>query len=66
MARILIADDEAGILLPIELWLTREGHTVLSAMDGVGALTLAIDELLITQFRPGELQECGAALLERA
>ena len=122
MARILIAEDEPGILLLIELRLAREGHTVLTATNGVDALKLAIDErpdllvldwmmpgfsgvevcaalrvhreartmrvlmltaraqesdlqaayeagvdeFLIKPFRPGELQERVAALLERA
>lgn len=38
MSRILVAEDDPHILRVISLWLTRQGHEVLEARNGVAAL----------------------------
>lgn len=38
IARILVADDEADFRMMLESFLTGEGHTVLTAEDGVAAI----------------------------
>lgn len=43
-ARILIADDDANMLLLMEYHLAKQGHDVSTAGDGVSALRTAIDE----------------------
>jgi CheY-like chemotaxis protein len=40
MARILIAEDDPHILRVISMWLSRNGHTILEARNGVAALEL--------------------------
>lgn len=42
-ARVLIADDEPNILIPLEFLLQREGYEVRCARDGVEALAAAAD-----------------------
>ena len=37
---VLIADDEPNILVSLEFMLRREGHRILTAGDGTGALDL--------------------------
>jgi DNA-binding response OmpR family regulator len=43
-ARILIADDDANMLLLMEYHLVKQGYDVATAGDGVTALRNAIDE----------------------
>lgn len=38
MARILVAEDDPHILRVISLWLTRQGHEVVEARNGLAAL----------------------------
>lgn len=40
MARILVAEDDPHILRVISLWLTRQGHDVVEARNGLAALEL--------------------------
>lgn len=37
MAKVLIADDEANIVVSLEFMMKREGYEVLVARDGVAA-----------------------------
>ena len=57
MARILIVEDDAGILLGLVRNLEFEGHEVLSTRDGEEGLRLALDErpdlLLLDVMLPG-------------
>lgn len=38
MSRILVAEDDPHILRVISLWLSRQGHEVIEARNGVAAL----------------------------
>lgn len=38
MARILLAEDEAHIVRVLSLWLTRHGHDIVEACNGMAAL----------------------------
>lgn len=40
MSRILVAEDDPHILRVISMWLTRQGHEVLEARNGLAALDL--------------------------
>ncbi|MCA9244700.1 MAG: response regulator [Phycisphaerales bacterium] len=40
MSRILVVEDDPHILRVISLWLTREGHTVIEAANGLIGLEL--------------------------
>lgn len=40
MSRIVVAEDDPHILRVISMWLTREGHEVLEARNGLAALEL--------------------------
>ncbi len=57
MARILVVEDDAHILRLLSLWLSRNGHTVLEATNGVNAQELLVTDpvdLLITDINmPG-------------
>jgi DNA-binding response OmpR family regulator len=57
MARILIVEDDPGILLGLVRNLEFEGHEVLSTRDGEEGLRLALDErpdlLLLDVMLPG-------------
>ena len=45
MSRILFVDDDLGTLQLIELVLSRQGHQVLTASSGAGALRAMQDDL---------------------
>lgn len=57
MSRILVAEDDPHILRVISLWLSRQGHEVLEARNGLSAWTLIQEqrpEILITDINmPG-------------
>ncbi len=44
MGRVLVVDDEPDVLLLCRLNLQQEGHDLMEASDGAGALRLARDE----------------------
>ncbi len=44
-ARILVAEDDPGVRLSIEMLLSVEGYEVLSAEDGEAAVAIAIEAL---------------------
>jgi two-component system response regulator FlrC len=67
MARILVADDEAGLRTFVADALAHDGHTVVQAADGVEAaqrLARESFDLLITDLRMPRLD--GMALLRQA
>jgi CheY-like chemotaxis protein len=57
MSRILVAEDDPHILRVICLWLSRQGHEVLEARNGIAAWELVQQqqpEIVITDInRPG-------------
>lgn len=40
MSRVLVVDDDPQILRMLQMWLEREGHEVILAEDGYGALKI--------------------------
>lgn len=51
MSRVLVVEDEPNILRVITLWLSRQGHQVSEARNGLGALeqlALGVPDVLIT------------------
>lgn len=51
MSRVLVVEDEPNILRVISLWLSRQGHVVLEARNGVAALeqiATGLPDVLIT------------------
>ncbi len=65
MSRILVAEDDPHILRVISLWLSRQGHEVLEARNGVAALGLLQQqrpEILITDINMPGMD--GLGLLE--
>lgn len=66
MARILVCEDEPDILALISTRLAREGHELISAVDGREGLRLALDErpevVLVDWMMPGltGLEVCTA------
>ncbi|MFQ5489721.1 MAG: response regulator [Phycisphaerae bacterium] len=53
MARILIAEDDAHMLRLLSMWLTRNGHQVIEAVDGQAAQELLVEadvDLIVTDF----------------
>jgi two-component system OmpR family response regulator len=66
MARILVAEDDPHILRVISLWLTRQGHDVVEARNGLAALELyeaQRPEILITDINMPGMD--GTELLRR-
>ena len=66
MSRILVAEDDPHILRVICLWLSRHGHEVLEARNGLSALELAQKhrpDILITDIKMPGID--GLELLER-
>lgn len=66
MARILVAEDDPHILRVISLWLTRQGHEVAEARNGLIALELFEanrPEILITDINMPGMD--GTELLKR-
>lgn len=66
MSRILVAEDDPHILRVISLWLSRQGHEVLEARNGVTAWELVQQhhpEILITDINMPGMD--GLGLLER-
>ncbi|MER2507529.1 MAG: response regulator [Amaricoccus sp.] len=57
MAKVLIADDEANIVVSLEFMMKREGYEVLVARDGVAALAAIRGErpdlVLLDAMMPG-------------
>lgn len=54
-ARVLVADDDAGVRTLVELALRRQGHEVVLAIDAGAALAIASDtsepiDLLVTDY----------------
>ena len=51
MSRVLVVEDEPNILRVITLWLSRQGHQVAEARNGIGALeqlAKGVPDVLIT------------------
>lgn len=66
MSRILVAEDDPHILRVISLWMTRNGHELLEARNGLIALELARAEkpdILITDINMPGLD--GLELIEQ-
>ena len=66
MSRILVAEDDPHILRVISLWLSRQGHEVLEARNGLaawGILEQQIPDILITDINMPGMD--GLALLEK-
>lgn len=66
MSRILVAEDDPHILRVISLWLTRQGHKVLEARNGLVALDMfqaQQPDILVTDINMPGLD--GIGLLER-
>jgi len=66
MSRILVAEDDPHILRVISLWLSRNGHDVLEARNGLAAWDLVQEhhpEILITDINMPGMD--GLELLER-
>ena len=72
MIKVLIADDEPGILLSLEFLMKKEGHQVFIARDGREALTLIKQEkpqvlvLDVMMPRMDGLEVCRAVRAEPA
>lgn len=71
MAQVLVAEDDPDILLLIELRLAREGHTVITAVNGIDALRIALDErpdlIVLDWMMPGlsGIEVCKALRADR-
>ena len=74
MARILLVDDDASILEAYQLLLEAEGHTVVTAANGVEAFTILVDrinprdmgtDLLITDLQMPRLDGLGLIKIVR-
>ena len=70
MAKILVVDDDPGMVLMLETALRRRGHTVITASNGAEALEMMPEEgvrLVITDIHMPELDgfDLIPALLER-
>lgn len=66
MSRILVVEDDPHILRVVSLWLSRQGHEVLEARNGVSALELVAQhrpEILITDINMPGMD--GLELLEQ-
>jgi len=66
MSRILVAEDDPHILRVISMWLSREGHEVLEARNGLAALEIlagSAPDTLITDINMPGLD--GLELLKR-
>jgi CheY-like chemotaxis protein len=66
MSRILVVEDDPHILRVISLWLSRQGHAVLEARNGVAAWEQVQEhrpEILITDINMPGMD--GLGLLER-
>jgi CheY-like chemotaxis protein len=66
MSRILVVEDDPHILRVVSLWLSRQGHDVLEARNGLAALELVAQhqpEILITDINMPGMD--GLELLEQ-
>lgn len=62
MKKILIADDDIAIRRTLELHLTEEGYTVLTAANGSDAVRIAVEQdvgLVLLDLRLGEMDGFG-------